>query len=115
MEEVVDEVKSTPVPRRAPMASHLQGAGTSLDPWDVDPQLVRRAASGEAEAFAAVYQQGFNRVYRFAVRRTSGRQEAEALTERILEQSFGQLDRYTGAVPFSAWLLGIAKRVWRAD
>ena len=80
-----------------------------------DTRLVQRAALGDAEAFAAVYEQSLECVYRFALRRTSGRAAAEKLTERILEQIFGQLDGYTGEVPFAAWLLGIAKDVSSGD
>ncbi|HTF34735.1 MAG TPA: hypothetical protein VK714_13685 [Myxococcota bacterium] len=80
-----------------------------------DTGLVQRAALGDAEAFAAVYEQSLGRVYVFALRRTSGREAAEKLTERILEQIFGQLDGYTGEVPFAAWLLAIAKGVANAD
>jgi len=80
-----------------------------------DPRLVQRAALGDAEAFATIYEQSLGCVYAFALRRTSGREAAEKLTERILEQIFGQLDGYTGDVPFAAWLLGIAKGVASAD
>ena len=76
-----------------------------------DTGLVRRAASGDADAFATLYEQSVGPVYAFALHRTGERGAAEDLTRRILAEVVVQLDAYAGEVPFAAWLLGIAKRV----
>ena len=76
-----------------------------------DTALVQRAALGDPEAFASIYEESFRCVYAFAARETRDRAAAELLTERILVRVFEALDRYAGDVPFAAWLQAIAKSV----
>ena len=76
-----------------------------------DTVLVRRAALGDPEAFASIYEESFGCVYAFAARETRDRAAAELLTERILARVFGALECYAGDVPFAAWLQAIAKAV----
>jgi len=76
-----------------------------------DTALVQRAALGDPEAFASIYEESFRCVYAFAARTTRGRASAEALTERVLVQVFEQLGHYAGDVPFVAWLQTVAKGV----
>jgi RNA polymerase sigma-70 factor (ECF subfamily) len=76
-----------------------------------DTVLVQRAARGDREAFASIYEETFRCIYAFAARRTHTRAAAEALTEVILIQVFGMLESYAGDVPFAAWLLSVAKSV----
>ena len=76
-----------------------------------DTALVQRAALGDAEAFASIYEESFRCVYAFAARATRGRAGAESLTERVLVRVFEQLDHYAGDVPFAAWLQSVAKGV----
>jgi DNA-directed RNA polymerase specialized sigma24 family protein len=76
-----------------------------------DTVMVQRAALGDPDAFAAIYDESFACVYAFAVRRTGTRAAAEALTERVLARVFTTLGDYAGDVPFAAWLHGIAKDV----
>jgi RNA polymerase sigma-70 factor, ECF subfamily len=75
-----------------------------------DTALVQRAALGDSDAFAVIYEASFRCVYAFAARRTPAREHAEALTERILARAFAELAQYAGDVPFAAWLLGVARR-----
>jgi RNA polymerase sigma-70 factor, ECF subfamily len=76
-----------------------------------DSALVRRAALGDREAFALIYEESFRCIHAFAARETQDRAAAEVLTERILVRVFEALDRYAGDVPFAAWLQAIAKTV----
>src|SRR5512144_3007114 len=76
-----------------------------------DTVLVQRAALGDREAFASIYEESFRCVYAFAVRQASSRAAAEALTEIILVRVVAALDSYAGEVPFAAWLQSIAKSV----
>jgi DNA-directed RNA polymerase specialized sigma24 family protein len=76
-----------------------------------DTFLTQRAARGDRDAYEAVYDASFPRVYAFAVRRTGERRGAERLCERILRRVFRDLHGYAGDVPFAAWLLGVAKQV----
>jgi RNA polymerase sigma-70 factor (ECF subfamily) len=76
-----------------------------------DTVLVQRAALGDREAFASIYEESFRCVYSYAARQTGTRAAAEALTEVILIQVFATLGSYEGDVPFAAWLQSIAKNV----
>lgn len=76
-----------------------------------DTALVQRAALGDPDAFASIYEESFRCVYAFAARATPGRARAEMLTERILVKVFEALGHYAGDVPFAAWLHAVAKTV----
>jgi len=76
-----------------------------------DTALVQRAALGDADAFASIYEESFRCVYAFAARATHDRARAEALTERVLIRVFERLGHYAGDVPFAAWLHAVAKSV----
>jgi RNA polymerase sigma-70 factor (ECF subfamily) len=76
-----------------------------------DTALVQRAALGDREAFASIYEESFRCIYAFAARETQDRAAAESLTERILVRVFEALGRYTGDVPFAVWLQAIARTV----
>jgi RNA polymerase sigma-70 factor (ECF subfamily) len=76
-----------------------------------DTVLVQRAALGDRDAFASIYEESFRCIYALAARQTGTRAAAEALTEVILIEVFGTLESYAGDVPFAAWLQAIAKRV----
>lgn len=77
-----------------------------------DTELTQRAACGDREAFARVYDHSLPPVWAFACQRARGqRAAAEALTSRILRRMFVELASYDGQVPFAAWLLAVAQRV----
>jgi DNA-directed RNA polymerase specialized sigma24 family protein len=56
-----------------------------------DEVLEKGLAAGDPDAFAAFYDFFFPRVWRFALRRTVGREAAERLTESVLEQVLAAL------------------------
>ena len=87
------------------------GGGDSLMLMTTDTVLVQRAALGDREAFASIYDESFGCVYAYAAQHTGTRAAAEALTEVILIEVFGALESYAGDVPFAAWLQSIAKSV----
>jgi len=80
-----------------------------------DTRLVSRAAEGDRDAFDAIFEASFPRVFAFAARRTASRAAAERLTQRILRRGFASLGGYAGDVPFAAWLLTVAKQVEREE
>ena len=80
-----------------------------------DYELARRAAEADRSAFGALFDDWFDRVYAFVLRRTPTREEAESATERSLTLAFAQLAGYDGSTPFSAWLLAIVKRELRSS
>jgi RNA polymerase sigma-70 factor (ECF subfamily) len=75
-----------------------------------DLELAQRAAAADRAAFAALFEDSFERVYAYAARRTASREAAERVAERCLALAFAQLRGYDGRTPFSAWLLGLLKR-----
>jgi DNA-directed RNA polymerase specialized sigma24 family protein len=79
-----------------------------------DRARARRAADADPDAFSALFEDCFDRVYAFAARRTPTREAAERSTERTLAHAFARLADYDGSIPFSAWLLGLLKAELRA-
>ena len=71
--------------------------------------LVKRAQKGDEEAFAQLYEEYFNRIYRYVVLRVGNEMEAEDITQQVFLrtlQSIGSF-KFKGP-PFSAWLFRIA-------
>ena len=87
----------------------------ATSPGNDDERLVIEAAKKDPRRFAELYEQNFDRVYAFALRRAPTREAAESATERILARAFAQLAGYDGSTPFSAWLLAIVKRELRSS
>jgi len=74
-------------------------------------EVVRRAQGGDAEAFAALYEEYAPQVARFLSRRLHGSDEvAEDLTADIFVKVFEKLGRYDDrGLPFAAWLFRVAR------
>lgn len=72
--------------------------------------LVQRAVSGDAEAFASLYQSYVDRVYRFIFFRVGESRLAEDLTSQTFLKAWESLGRYQiRGLPFAAWLFRIAR------
>jgi RNA polymerase sigma-70 factor, ECF subfamily len=89
--------------------------------FDSEANLRTAAAAGDRTAFAALYANYRETVYRFLLRRCHGdRHLAEDLTQDTFARAIRGLDRYreTGR-PFGAWLLAIANNLlidyWRSS
>jgi RNA polymerase sigma-70 factor (ECF subfamily) len=84
-----------------------------------EESIARRLQKREPEAWSAVYEEYFPRVYRYIALRVSNRTEAEDLTEQAFLKALESIDsfRWRGA-PFPAWLFRIARNLvidyWRA-
>jgi RNA polymerase sigma-70 factor (ECF subfamily) len=80
-----------------------------------DDRMLIRAAQQNRSHFAELYEQNFDRVYAFIVRRAASREEAQDLTAEVFHQALASLQsfRWQGA-PFIAWLYGIAANVLAA-
>jgi RNA polymerase sigma-70 factor (ECF subfamily) len=80
-----------------------------------DDDLLRLMASGNEEAFAALYQRRQAPVYRFALQMSGSPSVAEEVTQEVfltLMREQGTYDASRG--PLAAYLYGIARRlVWR--
>lgn len=71
--------------------------------------LVDAAMDGDAQAFAALYDQHLDRVYRYVYHWVGNEGDAEDLTQQVFLRAWEAMGRYrhTGA-SFVAWLLTIA-------
>ena len=77
---------------------------------DLQHDLLERAKAGDSEAFAQLYDDCIERIYRYIFFRVTDEQTAEDLTSQVFFKAWENLDRCksTGA-PFIAWLYTIAR------
>ena len=74
-----------------------------------EQSLVRRAQVQDGEAFAQIYEEYFNKIYRYIALRMGDRTEAEDLTQQVFLKALESLPHFKWrGVPFSAWLFRIA-------
>jgi RNA polymerase sigma-70 factor (ECF subfamily) len=75
----------------------------------MDERLLIEAARRDPSRFAALYDEHFERVYAFVVRRVHDRPDAEDLTAEVFRHALAALKdfEWSGA-PFAAWLFRIA-------
>lgn len=85
--------------------------------WKAEPintnsqrELLKLAQAGDSEAFAQLYDECVERIYRYIYFRVAEEQSAEDLTSQVFYKAWENLDRckLTGA-PFIAWLYTIAR------
>ena len=69
-----------------------------------DQDLAAAAADGDAEAFSALLQRHYDRVFALAFRLTGQRAEAEDLTQDICAALPAKLARYEPQARFTTWL-----------
>jgi RNA polymerase sigma-70 factor (ECF subfamily) len=85
-------------------------ANPSTDPLPGERHLVRRAQSGDTEAFARLYDGYVDRIYRYAYFRVPDDQTAEDITAQVFLKTWENLERYkAGKTPFLGWLYTIAR------
>ena len=72
-------------------------------------RVLIEAAQKDPGRFAALYENNFERVYAFVVRRVRDRHEAEDLTAEVFQHALANLSRFEWrGVPFAVWLYRIA-------
>ncbi len=72
-------------------------------------ELVQQACRGDKEAFTTLYENHFDRIYRYVVIKTGNRTEAEDMTQQVFIRAYEAIGSYKSqGVPFSAWLYRIA-------
>jgi len=69
-----------------------------------DLTIVRRAVSGDSEAFLDLYQQNLPRIYAVCLRIVASREQAEEVTQQALIRTWEMLGSYRGESPLSAWI-----------
>ena len=74
-----------------------------------EESLVRRAQKHDQEAFAQIYEEYFDRIYRYITLKIGDAVEAEDLTQQVFLNTLRSISsfRWRGK-PFSAWLYRIA-------
>ena len=86
------------------------GKPRSNTPAQADAErLLIEAAQKDPSRFGELYEDNFDRVYAYIVRRVRDRNEAEDLTSEVFHQALAGLSRFEWrGVPFAAWLYKIA-------
>ncbi|HLE82665.1 MAG TPA: sigma-70 family RNA polymerase sigma factor [Dehalococcoidia bacterium] len=84
-------------------------ADSVADRADAEGALVDASIGGDVQAFAALYDEHVERVYKYVYYRVSNRHDAEDLTQQVFLNAWHRIGRYqrTGAT-FIAWLFTIA-------
>ncbi|MFZ0416734.1 MAG: sigma-70 family RNA polymerase sigma factor [Candidatus Sulfotelmatobacter sp.] len=76
---------------------------------EADERLLIEAAQKDPARFAELYENNFERVYAYVVRRVGDRAETEDLTSEAFHHALANLRRFEWrGIPFAAWLFRIA-------
>jgi RNA polymerase sigma-70 factor (ECF subfamily) len=76
---------------------------------EADERLLIEAAQKDPARFAELYENNFERVYAYVVRRVGDRSETEDLTSEVFHHALLNLKRFEWrGIPFAAWLFRIA-------
>ena len=76
---------------------------------EADERLLIEAAQQDPARFAELYENNFERVYAYVVRRVGDRAETEDLTSEVFHHALANLRRFDWrGIPFAAWLFRIA-------
>jgi len=74
-----------------------------------EESLVRRAQQRDQEAFAQLYEENFDKIYRYIVLKIGNKTEAEDMTQQVFLKALQSISSFKWkGVPFSAWLFRIA-------
>jgi RNA polymerase sigma-70 factor (ECF subfamily) len=74
-----------------------------------EESLVRRAQHRDQEAFAQLYEEHFDKIYRYITLRIGDEMEAEDLTQQVFLNTLRSISSFKWkGIPFSAWLFRIA-------
>jgi len=76
---------------------------------EADERLLIEAAQKDPARFAELYENNFERVYAYVVRRVGNRAETEDVTAEVFHHALANLKRFEWrGIPFAAWLFRIA-------
>ena len=74
-----------------------------------EESLVRRAQQRDEEAFAMLYEEHFDKIYRYVALKIGDQTEAEDLTQQVFLKALQSISSFKWkGIPFSAWLFRIA-------
>jgi RNA polymerase sigma-70 factor (ECF subfamily) len=86
-----------------------EGSSTESVPV-ADDDLVDAILGGDEEAFKALYERYFSRIYRFVDRRMRNRADTEEVTQEVFVNLFLSLGGFRHEAPFAAWVFGVTRR-----
>ncbi|MGA9391957.1 MAG: sigma-70 family RNA polymerase sigma factor [Candidatus Sulfotelmatobacter sp.] len=76
---------------------------------EADERLLVEAAQKDPARFGELYENNFERVYAYVVRRVGDRAETEDLTSEVFHHALANLRKFEWrGIPFAAWLFRIA-------
>jgi RNA polymerase sigma-70 factor (ECF subfamily) len=71
--------------------------------------LIQRAKDGDQKAFAQLYEEHFDRIYRYVLLRIGNKAEAEDMTQQVFLKALRSISSFKWkGTPFAAWLFRIA-------
>ena len=74
-----------------------------------EESLVRRAQHHDQEAFAQLYEEHFDKIYRYVALKIGNETEAEDMTQQVFLNALQSISSFKWkGIPFSAWLFRIA-------
>ena len=74
-----------------------------------EESLVRRAQEGDQKAFAQLYEEHFDKIYRYIALKIGDKIEAEDMTQQVFLNALQSISSFQWkGVPFAAWLFRIA-------
>ncbi len=74
-----------------------------------EENLVRRAKERDGRAFAQLYEEYFDKIYRYVALKIGDRMEAEDITQQVFLNAIRAISSFKlKGIPFSAWLFRIA-------
>ena len=74
-----------------------------------EESLIRRAQQHDHAALTQLYEENFDRIYRYIVFKTGDRTEAEDMTQQVFLNAIKSISSFKWkGTPFSAWLFRIA-------
>ncbi len=90
------------------MASLPENPRTGRQPLPGEDRLLRAAQRGDRNAFGAVVEHYWDRLFRWLYHLTRDRHAAEDLAQESFLRAFAALDRFQPGTNFGAWLFRIA-------
>lgn len=74
-----------------------------------EEELVRRAQKREPEAFGQLYEEHFDRIYRYVMLRVRNQADAEDIAQQVFLKALEKIGSYRWrGMPFASWLFRIA-------
>ena len=86
-----------------------------VDQTDLVNRMVRKAQSGDPDAFEGVYRANVGRIHALCLRMSSDTQHAETLTQDVFVRAWQKLSSFRGDSQFSTWLHRLAVNVILQD